>query len=102
MNEIAQRLRAIADELEAATPPVLVAGPNRLLPMPARMVRPGYVILPDLNSRLQVEAIETTDASSETAGPLLSLDGRMIRSPFGDDYGSSHLVYADEWVVVER
>lgn len=97
MSGIAARLREIADELEAASPS------RTLTPIPAGMVRAGDMIWPDISSRLCVESIEVRNpAEDRDGGLMLSLSGRMLENPHGKDFPSSHTVFADEWVVVER
>jgi hypothetical protein len=95
----AQWLREIADQVEAGN---LSLAP-RLVPLPASEVVVGDLIRTHVHTTLKVDQVEVAkECADRLGGNLLRFTGIKIISPTYEGVESTHIAYADEWVVVER
>jgi hypothetical protein len=97
VSTLAQKLRDIADQLEA----VDITG---MTPTPGGDVVEGDVIWPQTRTSMQVTRIEAVENQppNRYGAAMLRIWGTYIVSPDHVGVESTHIAYADEWIVVER
>lgn len=97
MTTMAQKLREFADQLDA----VDITG---MIPAPAGEIEVGDVIWPETKTSMNVTAIETVAGQppNRYGAAMLRFHGTYLVSPEYVGVKTTHIAYADEWVVVER